>query len=83
MATTPKLERVCGVAALAPVRKGTGSAHQGVVIETAEGERFELVRIDGNPFADAVTRALAGHRVEAQGYRLGSTFRFTSAQVVD
>ncbi len=75
------LETLNGPAELAQVATGTGSAHTGVVI-TVGGERLELVRIDGNPFNDAPTRALAGHDIEVVGYRSGAKFRYRSARVL-
>lgn len=77
----PVLETLSGAAELAPVAAGTGSAHTGVVISVG-GEQLELVRIDGNPFNDAPTRALAGHEVEVVGYRSGAKFRYRSARVL-
>ena len=71
------LEIVAGRVESRRVLKGTGSEHEGIVLTTADGERLRLQRLGGNPFADAETQALAGHRVELEGYRLGSIFRFT------
>ncbi|HOB98762.1 MAG TPA: hypothetical protein PKM43_08460 [Verrucomicrobiota bacterium] len=72
-----------GRARLETVRRGTGSEHVGVVLETPDGQRFNLVRLGGNPFDDAETRELSGHTVEVEGYRVGSDLRYTVARVHD
>ena len=59
------------------VLKGTASEHDGIVMTTADGERFRLQRIGGNPFSDPVTESLAGQHVTLEGYRLEGVFRFT------
>lgn len=63
-----------------PVRKGTGSEHVGVVLETAGGERLLLVRLGGNPFDDSDTRELVGREVEVEGYRIGRELRYIEAR---
>ena len=75
-----KLVTVRGRVTSEPIRRGTASEHQGVVLETADGERLVLVRLGGNPFDDAATRELVGHEVEASGYRIGSELRFVDAK---
>ena len=74
--------RLRGRALLEPVRIGTGSAHVGVVLETAEGERVVLVRLGGNPFDDEDTRALSGHLIEVAGYRVGNELRYFESRVL-
>ena len=64
------------------VRKGTGSEHEGVVLETAAGERLVLVRLGGNPFSDAQTLRLAGNEVEVKGYRIGNEMRYVEASPI-
>lgn len=78
-----KLERVRGRASLTVVRKGTGSEHQGVVLETPAGERLVRVRVGGNPFDDPQTRALDGRTLEVEGYRVGSELRYVAAHDAD
>jgi hypothetical protein len=75
-----KLIRVQGHARLETVRKGTGSEHDGVVLETPDGERLILVRLRGNPFDDPQTRALCGRTIEVEGYRVGSELRYVAAR---
>ncbi len=70
-----------GRARLETVRPGTGSEHVGVVLETSDGQRLNLVRLGGNPFDDAETRKLAGHTIEVEGYRVGSDLRYAVARV--
>ncbi len=69
-------ETVEGVVAVQDVLKGTGSAHEGVVLTTDNGEKLRLQRIGGHPFNDAITRQMVGSRVRLEGYRLGQVFRF-------
>jgi len=83
MTAERKLERLRGRVTHTAVRKGTGSEHEGVVLETAGGERLILVRIGGNPFDDPDTRALAGRTVEVEGYRVGNELRFVSTRDTD
>lgn len=59
------------------VLKGTASEHDGIVLETDDGEQLILQRIGANPFDDEVTRGLAGRQVRVKGVRLGYLFRFT------
>jgi hypothetical protein len=75
-----KLERLEGRALLQAVRAGTASEHVGVVLELANGERLNLVRLGGNPFEDAETRALAGKTIEVEGYRVGHDLRYVTAR---
>jgi len=77
-----KLERIRGQTHLKTVRRGTGSEHAGVVLETAKGERWILVRIGGNPFDDSETRSLSGRTIEVEGYRVGGEFRYVAAREV-
>ena len=78
-----RLIHVIGTARLSPVRAGTGSAHRGVVLQTDRGDELILVRIDGNPFNDATTRSLAGHRVDVSGYEVNGVLRFVEAKLLD
>lgn len=65
------------------VQRGTASEHEGVVLETAKGERLRLVRLGGNPFSDPDTRRLVGHRVELKGYRIGGELRFLEVRELE
>jgi hypothetical protein len=65
------------------VKRGTASEHHGVVLHTPEGERVRLQRVGGNPFDDAETRRLVGHRVCVEGYRLDDLMRFVRSTVED
>lgn len=80
MAQKPKLEKLAGRVCSQAVLQGTASAHEGVVLETTDGERVRLQRIGGNPFQDDVTSALVGKTVSVAGYRLGDIFRFTEVE---
>jgi len=80
---TRKLERIRGRTHINTVRRGTGSEHLGVVLETAEGDRWILVRLGGNPFDDAETRKLSGRTIEVEGYCVGSELRYVAAREVD
>lgn len=80
MVTKRKLERLCGHASRKLVRKGTGSEHLAIVLQTESGENMVLQRVGGRPFDDQATRALAGQDVEVEGFRVGNTFRFTKAK---
>ena len=78
-----ELVRKAGHATLERVRRGTGSEHDGVMLTTDDGERLLLVRLGGNPFADPDTLRLAGKRIEAEGYVVGSELRYQSARELD
>ncbi|MBI5534791.1 MAG: hypothetical protein HY898_18845 [Deltaproteobacteria bacterium] len=78
-----KLVTLRGTVTESPLRRGTGSAHVGVVLVTPDGERIVLTRHGGNPFDDAQTRSLVGKTVVVKGYRIGNELRFTEAEVVD
>ena len=78
-----RLVRVRGRALQERVRKGTGSEHDAVVLENETGERLILVRLGGNPFADAQTQRLAGHEVEVKGYRVGNELRYVEAKQIN
>ena len=80
---TKDLVRMKGVATLQPVHAGTASTHHGVVLEADSGQKLLLVRIDGNPFNDAKTRALVGHWVDVSGYEVNGVLRFVDAQLRD
>lgn len=82
MPPPPARERVtvCGTAREEVVRRGTASEHTAVVLETADGERLILQRVGGNPFDDAQTRSLAGHRIEVEGYRVGRELRYVEVR---
>jgi len=82
MAADRQIERVKGRATVATVRRGTGSEHTGVVLETSTGEQLILVRLGSNPFDDPATRELAGRTLEVEGYRLGKELRYVSARDV-
>ncbi len=77
-----KLERLRGRAALATVRKGTGSEHTAVVLDTDAGERLILMRLGANPFNDPETRRLEGLILEVEGYRVGSELRYVSVREI-
>lgn len=62
------------------MRRGTASEHLAVVLRTDDGDRMILQRIGGNAFDDEETRALAGHDVAVEGFRLGDVFRFVKAE---
>lgn len=78
-----KLERVRGHTTLASVRRGTGSEHTGVVLDTSEGERLILIRLGANPFEDQETLKLGGRAIEVEGYRVGSELRYISVREVE
>ena len=75
--------RLKGQVFAAVVQRGTGSEHEGVVLETPSGERLRLVRLGGNPFSDPETLRLVGRRVEAKGYRIGDELRFIDVREVE
>jgi hypothetical protein len=77
-----KLERVKGLAILGTVRRGTGSEHVGVMLDTSDGEPLILVRLGANPFADRETRKLVGSTLEVEGYRVGRELRYVSTRKV-
>ena len=79
MAPRKKPEQLQGVVRRELVRKGTASEHRAVVLHTDAGEALILQRIGGNAFDDPATKALAGKRVVAEGFRLGRVFRYVSA----
>jgi hypothetical protein len=83
MKSARKLERIRGRTRLKTVRRGTGSEHLGVVLETAEGDHWILVRLGGNPFDDAETRKLSGLTIEVEGYCVGGELRYVAAREVD
>ena len=80
MKSVRTLTRIRGEARLETVRRGTGSEHTGVVLETPEGDRWILVRIGGNPFDDPETRKLPGRTIEVEGYCVGAEFRYVSVR---
>jgi hypothetical protein len=80
MAPTRKLETVKGRCVAAPLRRGTASEHLGIVLETSDGDRLQLVRIGGNPFDDPETGKFVGTTVTVEGYRVGSQLRYVSIQ---
>lgn len=82
MAEERKLVRIRGRAVARRVRQGTGSEHEGVVLETPSGEAWKLVRLGGNPFSDPETVALTGREVEVEGYCLGHELRYVEARDV-
>jgi hypothetical protein len=77
-----KLERIRGRATLETVRRGTASEHLATVLKSTKGKKWILVRIGSNPFDDAETRKLSGHRVEVEGYRVGNEVHYVSAQEI-
>ena len=79
----PQPETLTGTAEDELVRRGTGSQHTAVVLATPQGERLILQRIGGNPFSDKETRALVGHQVIVEGFRLNDIFRYVRATVKD
>jgi hypothetical protein len=64
------------------VRPGTGSEHVGIVLETSEGDRLNLVRLGGNPFDDPETRKWSGRTIEVDGYRVGLELRYVAVRDV-
>ena len=64
------------------LQRGTASEHSAVVLTTDQGEVHSLVRLGGNPFRDEATRRLIGQFVEAEGYLLGSAFRYKTVKVI-
>jgi hypothetical protein len=83
MTVDRKIERVTGRASVATVRRGTGSEHSGVVLETPEGERLILVRLGANPFEEQESRKFAGHILEVEGYRVGNEIRYVSIRELE
>jgi hypothetical protein len=77
-----KLTRIRGEARLETVRRGTGSEHTGVILESPEGKRWILVRIGGNPFDDPETRNLSGRTIEVEGYCVGAELRYVAVRDV-
>jgi len=77
-----RVVRLEGQAVAEVVQRGTASEHEGVVLETAAGERLRLVRLGGNPFSDPETRSLVGRKVALKGYRVGDELRFLEAREV-
>jgi hypothetical protein len=82
MSSERKLERFRGRAQVQTVRRGTGSEHVGVVLETTGGERLNLVRLGGNPFTDPATDKLSGSTIEVEGYRIGTELRYVTVHEV-
>jgi hypothetical protein len=76
-----QLVKLRGMVRKKRVKRGTGSEHIGVVLTTEEGERLTLVRLGGNPFHDASTRALVGKEVVVEGYLIGNEMRYTAVRV--
>lgn len=74
-----KVEHLVGKAVAKVVKRGTASEHLAVVLQTAAGDEVILQRIGGNAFDDAMTKALAGHDVRVEGFRLNDIFRFRKA----
>jgi len=83
MRTSRQLEKIAGSVEVRGVLKGTASAHEGVVLTTADGKRYRLQRVGGNPFRDAATEALSGRSVTLEGYRVGDVFRFVRVSEED
>lgn len=82
MAEERKLVQIRGRASVQRVRQGTGSEHDGVVLETPGGDSWKLVRLGGNPFSDPETNALSGREVEVEGYCVGHELRYVAARDV-
>ena len=82
MPSQRNLERLRGQASLETVRRGTGSEHVGVVLQTSEGERWILVRLGSNPFDDPEAQKLSGHTIEVEGYRVGREFRYSAVREI-
>lgn len=78
-----KVEELRGRVVARRVLKGTASEHNGIVLETDDGEQFILQRIGANPFDDEITRDLVGQQVRVTGVRLGYLFRFTDYRSTD
>jgi hypothetical protein len=83
MTSKRKLEHIIGRAQLQTVRSGTGSEHLGLVLETAKGDRWILVRLGGNPFDDTETRNLSGRTLEVEGFCVGKELRYVAARKID
>lgn len=78
-----ELQTLRGRAESGTVHRGTSSEHEGVVLITPHGERLVLERVGSRPFNDPATRALAGHTIEVDGYRLGSRVRYIDVRIID
>ena len=79
-----KPQELTGVVERELVRPGSAGEHEAVVLRLESGERVILQRRGGNPFDDAQTQRLAGHRVRVKGFRLESgVFRYVEAELAD
>lgn len=78
-----KLERLTGTAARELVRPGSAGEHDAVVLRLRGGKQVILQRRGANPFSDAKTRQLAGHKVRVKGYLVGDIFRYVEAELLD
>ena len=74
--------RLRGHARTEQVRRGTGSDHEAVILDTPEGEHWILVRVGGNPFLDVETLRLSGRNIEVDGYCVGSELRYVEAREI-
>lgn len=48
------------------LRRGSKSEHEGLVLDTGNGE-YKLRRVGGNPFHDEALDALEGHAISCAG----------------
>lgn len=71
-----------GIAELHPIRSGTASAHEGMVLAMDDGTRLILVRLGGHPFHDEETRALVGRRIKAHEYEVNGELRYASVEIL-
>ncbi len=80
----PKRRLVClrGHVGRQRIRVGTGSEHDALVLTTAAGDRFVLVRLGGNPFQAADLGDVEGSTVEAEGYVVGGELRYQALRSV-
>ena len=72
-----RIVTVRGTLAVEVVRRGTGSEQRALVLAGDGGERLVLVRLGGPSFGLPPEAALAGRRVEVEGYRLDGELRYT------
>jgi hypothetical protein len=73
----PKLEERVGTVVRRRVSGRSKHAHEGVVLETADGDLI-LRREGANPFHDPALQALVGKRLRCRGELDGAMFFVTS-----
>jgi hypothetical protein len=74
---TRRLECWRGTLCVGPVRRGTASQQQALLLETEHEGRFVLIKLGGPSFGLPPEAAWDGASVEVEGYRLGRELRFT------